>query len=387
MDLLVSTAACQKYAPALCRRALTEVLEPLGGLDWVCPGMHVVIKANLVSFLKPEAAATTHPQLLAALTELLRERGARVTVGDSPGGLYQAAFVNRVYRAAGMDVVQAAGAALNQDFSQADALFPQARAARTFHYTRYLDDADAIINFCKLKTHAMMGMSAGVKNLFGTIPGTLKPEYHFRFPDLQDFAAMLVDLNDYFRPVLTICDAVTAMEGNGPTMGTPRPVGLVLASASPHALDLACARLIGLEPDTVPTLQEAVRRGYLPSDFQGLTVTGPYLDCRPDSFALVETPGSLVFQDGSGPFGRLRGAVIRKAMCPVPPVDAALCVGCGHCAQVCPAKAITLKKGLPAFHRRSCIRCFCCQEFCPKGALSSRRPPLARLLNRVPGKS
>ena len=107
---MVSVVSCESYDPAVCRRALEDVLAPLGGLEFVTPGMTVGVKANLVSFLKPEAAATTHPALLSALTEMLLERGAKVIVGDSPGGLYTAAYVRNVYRAAGMYEVEKAGA-------------------------------------------------------------------------------------------------------------------------------------------------------------------------------------------------------------------------------------------------------------------------------------
>ena len=63
------------------------VLSPLGFSEMIKEGMTVVIKANLVSAMKPEEAATTHPVLLAALTDMLVEKGAKVIVGDSPGGL------------------------------------------------------------------------------------------------------------------------------------------------------------------------------------------------------------------------------------------------------------------------------------------------------------
>ena len=76
----VSVAACAAYTKEVCERALTEVLAPLGGLEWVRPGMRVVIKANLVAAMKPDAAATTHPTLLAALTRLLKRRGAAVVI-------------------------------------------------------------------------------------------------------------------------------------------------------------------------------------------------------------------------------------------------------------------------------------------------------------------
>ncbi|MBQ7936401.1 MAG: DUF362 domain-containing protein, partial [Clostridia bacterium] len=76
---MVSIVECKNYEPAQVRQALFELLQPLGGLNWVTPGMKVGIKANLVTFMKPEAAGTTHPALLCALVEMLKEKGAEVT--------------------------------------------------------------------------------------------------------------------------------------------------------------------------------------------------------------------------------------------------------------------------------------------------------------------
>ena len=254
--------------------------------------------------------------------------------------------------------------------------------ARTFTYTRWLDDADAIIDFCKLKSHGMMTMSAAVKNLFGTIPGTMKPEYHFRFPEERDFADMLVDLNEYFRPRLSIADAVVGMEGNGPTAGTPRPIGALLASKSPYALDLACAEVIGVTMNDVPTLRAACERGLAPADVSGLTVYGDLTALKISDFQNILSHRSLRFEGAGGGGGRLVGAALGKLLSSRPKVKKADCAGCGLCARICPAKAIQIEKKLPHIDRGKCIRCFCCQEFCPKGAMKVHRPPVARLLVR-----
>lgn len=379
----VSVVSCPSYEPAVCRRALEAVLAPIGGLGFVTPGMRIIIKANLVSAMKPDRAATTHPALLCALTEMLRERGASVVIGDSPGGLYTAAYVGAVYRVTGIDEAEACGAVLNRDFSQATASFPEAAVAHSFQYTRYLDDADAIIDFCKLKTHGMMGMSAAAKNLFGVIPGTMKPEYHFRYPDQRDFARMIVDLNEYFKPRLCIVDAVVGMDGNGPTAGDPRPIGALLAGLSPHKTDLACASLIGLSREDVPTLEAARERGLIPESADQLEIAGNLSDFTPEEFHNVGVHNGHLFTDKlPGALGLLQSKTLNFFLSARPGVRRQECVGCRKCEQICPAHAITMKKGKPSIDRSKCIRCFCCQEFCPKGAMKVRRTPVAKLLNR-----
>lgn len=379
----VSIAKCRSYELEEVRAALLRALEPLGGLDWVRPGMRVAVKTNLVTAAHPEAAATTHPAVLTALTELLAARGADVVIGDSPGGPYTAALVGHAYAAAGLQRCEAAGARLNRNFAQTEARFDAAVSARTFVYTVYLDEADAIINVCKLKSHGMMGMSAAVKNLFGAIPGTVKPEYHFRFPEQRAFANMLVDLNEYFKPRLSIADAVIGMEGNGPTRGTPRPIGCLLASRSPYRLDLACAWLIGLTADDVPTLRVAAERGLAPETAEALSVAGdaPLAALRVPDFARSNSSSDLQFRGGlPGPLGAAFGAVAKRALASVPACRTQDCTGCGRCASVCPARAITMHDGRPSIRRGVCIRCFCCQEFCPAGAMRVRRPLIARML-------
>ena len=380
----VSIVKCNDYNEQTVKTALTEVLAPLGGLDWVKSGMTIAIKANLITFMNPETAATTHPSLLCALIHMLRERGAEVIVGDSPGGLYNHAYVNRVYAATGMKQAEEAGARLNQDFSQREAQFADAEVLHDFTYTAWLDSADAIIDFCKLKTHGMMCMSSAVKNMFGTIPGTMKPEYHYRFPKHEDFANMLVDLNEYFKPRISIVDAVVGMEGNGPTAGKPRHIGALAASENPHELDLLCAKLIGLTAAQVPTLQAAVSRNLIPANVTELTVHGDWQAFCMSDFELVKQTQSLVFySDNRSALGRWGGAVMQRMMASVPKLHAAECVGCGECARVCPANAIEMVDRRPKINREKCIRCFCCQEFCPKGAMKVHRPFIANLLEHI----
>lgn len=378
----VSIVRCEEYELESCTQALLAAMEPFGGLDWVREGMRIVIKANLVEAMKPEKAGTTHPVLLTSLTKLLKEKGAHVVIGDSPGQFFNATVLNHVYAVCGLGEAEAAGAELNRNFEQKSVFFPQAKVAKSFTVTDYLENADAIISFCKLKSHGMMTMTAATKNLFGAVPGTMKPEYHFRFHNPMDFADMIIDLNEYFKPRLYLVDGIMGMEGNGPTAGTPRKIGAVLAAENCHKLDLVCAKLIGAEPMAVPTLKAAFDRGLCPQSAEEVEVQGEL--CPVEGFVLPPQNKSLQFENFlPGKLGVVFGKIAKKALQASPKLkEPDACIGCLRCARLCPAKAITMVKKKPKIDKKKCIRCFCCQEFCPKGALKVHRPLIARILNR-----
>lgn len=379
----VSVVPLSEYSPESARRSLATLLDSLGFLEKIKKGMTVVIKANLVSAMKPEEAATTHPVLLCALTDMLIERGAKVILGDSPGGLYNAAFVGRVYTKTGMRELVSHGASLNDDFSEKAASFPDGKVLKDFTYTAYLDKADLIINFCKLKSHGMMGVSCAAKNMFGTIPGVIKPEYHFRFPKYEDFADMIVDLDEYFHPEISIADAVVGMEGNGPTAGTPKAINCLLASHSPHNLDMVAAKILGFERSELPILDAAYKRGMTPESYEDVRIFGCVDDLILSDFERVVERRSLEFSgDGKSGIKRLFSKFAASILRTRPALKKDLCVGCGICRDICPAKAIVIKNKKAVIDKKKCIRCFCCQEFCPKSAMKVKRTAIAGLFHR-----
>lgn len=374
----VAVVRCKTYDVEAVKPALEEAVNAVNGLDFVKSGMKIIIKPNLVSFKKPDAAATTHPALLEALVEMLLARGADVTIGDSPGGPHSLPLLNRVYAATGMDRLEKLGAKLNRNMNEKTVDFPEGKVLKNFTYTEYLDEADAIIDFCKLKSHGMLGMSAAVKNLFGTIPGLKKPEVHYKFQNDAEFADMLVDLNEYFKPRLAICDAVVGMEGNGPTAGTPRQIGAIIASKSTYYADVVGAELIGMNIDGLPTLQAAYERGFAPASSKNLRVYGDIRALTVDDFKAPPVRGLSFMRKGNVLHFISKAALEHK-----PTLKKRFCVGCGECARMCPAKAIKMKNKKPHINREKCIRCFCCQEFCPRAAMVAHRPLAAKVLNKL----
>ena len=373
-----SIVACEGYDEEKTEKALREATEAIGGLDFVKPGMKIAIKPNLVSFKKPEEAATTHPLLLKALVKMLLDRGASVVIGDSPGGPHTTIVLNKVYAATGMNELEKLGAELNRNLEEKTVNLPDGKVLHRLTYTAYLDEADAIIDFCKLKAHGMMGMSAAVKNLYGTIPGLKKPEMHYQFPNEVDFAEMLIDINEFFKPRLAICDAVIGMEGNGPLNGTPRQVGAVIAANNTYDCDLIGAALIGMDINGLPTLKAAYERGLAPKSWKELKIHGNVEDFIVKDFKAPPVRGLRFMRKGT-----LMHFISSKALAQKPKLKPSLCVGCGECARMCPAKAIEIKNRKAVIDREKCIRCFCCQEFCPKAAMVVHRPFTAKLLNKL----
>ena len=60
------------------------------------------------------------------------------------------------------------------------------------------------------------------------------------------------------RRALTVVDGIVAGEGEGPLAPRDRPLGVVLASRDPVALDLAAVRLMGFDEARLPKVREAM---------------------------------------------------------------------------------------------------------------------------------
>lgn len=157
----------KSYEEAEVSAALQAAIDAAGGLDWVTPGMRVALKLNLVSAMKPEQAATVHPAVVCALVKLLTARGAHVILGDSPGGLYTAAHLQRVYDVTGPACRRGARrGSLTRIFPSALSRIRKQRRPGALRWTAYLKQADAIIDVCKLKTHGHDGHDERRQKLF-----------------------------------------------------------------------------------------------------------------------------------------------------------------------------------------------------------------------------
>ena len=118
----------------------------------------------------------------------------------------------------------------------------------------------------------------------------MKAEYHLNRSNITDFANALIDICLLVKPAFTVVDAVECMEGNGPTGGNPRHVGLIAASDDPFTLDIAMAGVINIAPKDIPVCAESVKRGLCPSNAGDIEfIGGRLLDFAVRDFAVPKT--------------------------------------------------------------------------------------------------
>ena len=371
MSEKVCVLGCREYKAELLDEVMEKHFALLGLDDILNSGMKVLIKPNLVMRRRPGEATTTHPEFVAALVRALRKRGAAVTIAESPGGPYTRAMLRMIYETTGMEAVsKSTGASLNYDTGYRGVFSKEGKVCRSFHIIKPVLDADLVISAAKLKTHAMMNFSGAVKNLFGSVPGLMKPEFHYRYQDAAMFGEMIVDLCETIKPAVSFLDGIVGMEGDGPTGGSPRFAGVTLSSRNPHALDLLAAEIAGFKAEEVPTLKAAVNRGLCPGSPEQLDVAGDdYKRFILKNFKKPRSKG-LDFVEKLPPFLR---KPMDRLLTPRPAIRESTCAGCGKCAESCPEKAISVRNGKASIDSSRCIRCFCCHEMCPIKSIDIRR--------------
>jgi uncharacterized protein (DUF362 family)/Pyruvate/2-oxoacid:ferredoxin oxidoreductase delta subunit len=332
------------------------------------PRSRVLIKPNLLAPASPEKAIVTHPLIVKAVAEYVREKGAFAQVSDSPAmGTFE-----RLMRDSGMEKALQGLPVACRPFRESAAV----DIGPPFNTVEIASDAvqaDVVINLPKLKTHTQMLLTLGVKNVFGCIVGMRKPEWHFRTGiDHDRFAELLVRICSAVKPAITVLDGILAMEGQGPGKGgSPRQLGVVIAGNDAVAVDAVVCRMLGIREDELPTNRIAAKMGLMPGqieiDGKLPVVMGMKL---PEMTPLVFGP--------EGMHGFMRRHLVQR-----PVGNAALCRHCGECWRYCPAKAIAPEmKGL-RFDYDKCIRCYCCIEVCPYGALSAKETPLGKVARRL----
>jgi uncharacterized protein (DUF362 family)/predicted small lipoprotein YifL len=240
-------------------KAMTyAALAALGGIErFVKSGDDVIVKPNIcVDYRTFEYAATTNPEVVAALVELCLGAGARrVRVMDSPfGGGAKSAYA----RSGIADAVAAAGGEMEimNPAKFRDTKFPDGRDIRTWPVYQEVLAADVVIDVPIAKHHNLARLTLGGKNLMGVIQN--RSGIH------ANLGQRIADLVSLVRPQLTVVDAVRTLMNHGPTGGNLDDVRLantVIASHDIVAADAYAATLFDLTGKDIAYVKAAADMG------------------------------------------------------------------------------------------------------------------------------
>lgn len=254
----VSLIRAESYELKELRSRIEYLLEPLGGMGSIVkPGDRVLLKPNLLTGSRPTKECITRPEIVYCVAQLVKEAGGKPFLGDSPAfgsakGVAKANGYLPLCEELDLPIVEFKGqryATENQNFQHLR-LSKEALAA------------DVVINLPKVKSHVQLTMTLGVKNLFGCVPGKMKAWWHMKAgKDADRFGEMIVETAKAIAPNLTIIDGIIGHEGNGPSGGEPRQLGVLGASTDVFALDRAAIEILNVDPLTVPTLAAQFKQG------------------------------------------------------------------------------------------------------------------------------
>jgi len=253
-DPTVTLTRCNDYSQLKISEAIEKLFTLLGGLDkFVRRGDTVLLKPNFIAPKSRHHATQTDPAIIIETARLLKDFGARPFVADSPAWTDTYACIKALK-------LEEPLRKLSVPVKQLDR--PQkcriGADKTSIGISSIALDADVIINLPKFKSHQQLVTTFAVKNMFGCVSGKQKALWHFRKGKKADnFCQLLIEIYKFLNPVLTIIDAVIAMDGPGPINGRARPLGWIIGGTDPIACETICAGLVGIEPENLPIIKTA----------------------------------------------------------------------------------------------------------------------------------
>ena len=381
MKCTVSLIPCSDYERKKVYNAVEKALSLIKA-DEICKaGYKVLLKINLLSAVSPEKAVTTHPEVVGALISYFRGRGCKVWVGDAcstgdMGGELKKRIDPFSITGIREAVEREGGIIKNFNVEGYEKVKVKNLPLEEIYFAKPVLEADIVVSVPKMKTHELTYITGAVKNFFGCIPARDRNILH-REGDTLRFSRYVYEVFKVSVPHLSVMDGIVAMEGEGPSRGNPRKVGIILASRNAHALDTVAASIMNFPPQNIPTLK--IAREMREIDFQKIEVAGGSIR----DFIVPDFEKPSTYRSA---WKRRMIKVLAPLGVPFldtyPSVKKETCEKCGLCEKRCPVNAIILNP-YPVVDYKKCIRCFTCIEICPTGAFQPLKTRFTRLLQKI----
>jgi uncharacterized protein (DUF362 family)/NAD-dependent dihydropyrimidine dehydrogenase PreA subunit len=375
----VSIVKIEDYHSEEIYQAIQQSLFLLGGLEnFLKPKSKVFVKINHISPPSPaEKGLVTHPAFTKEVLRFLKESGHRVTVGDDIQSKEEDGFFISNYRQVCQELEIPLINLKEKGFREVEC---QGQLLRKTYLSRVCLEADYIINLPKLKTHSFTIYTGAVKNMYGIIPYGLRLKYHRQYIKNEDFSQMLLDILSCAPPCMNIMDGIIAMEGEGPSAGNLRKLGVILASSDAVALDAVATKIAGFNPLDIYTTYHAHTRGLGTGRIEDIEVVGEK----------IHNIKAKNFKHSAIALGLFRRklpsflyAYFQEKLVLIPEIKKEKCTACLECINICPMEVIKLHEDIAVIDKKNCIHCMCCHEVCRDNAIKLKRKLAGRVVQGV----
>jgi uncharacterized protein (DUF362 family) len=220
--------------------AVRRVVDLAGGLQ-IKAGMKVIIKPNICNSKNPQGMVLTDFAIIEAVIKMVREKGCEPLVVESDNIADRAD--TRVRESGLLTRLEEWRVSFLNLSTDECTSYPV--AGTEIMIPKTMISADYILNLAKMKTCAHTTVTLGIKNLYGCFQEAKKSRLHKKLDEVLPFLAKTIKTD------MTIVDGLTCMEGNGPVVGNPRRMGILIASSDVVAVDSFCIRLMGFKPEEI----------------------------------------------------------------------------------------------------------------------------------------
>jgi uncharacterized protein (DUF362 family)/ferredoxin len=351
----------------------------------------ILIKPNLNSNMNALTGNTTDLRIVVGVVEYLKDAGFRnITIGEGTSSGFHREKINIFSRLMADKIAQRYDIGL-LDFNYAPSVEVEFENGTKARIAKACVETDFFINIPKLKTHFETMMSVCLKNLIGCLTGVYEKQKAHR-----SLCKNILNLNKVIKPDLHIVDGIIAMEGTGPSSGTPRKMGQLVFTTDPFLGDLACARLADIPHTEVPCLRLAEEAGIIGRDHLAYLESFPLDDLkqalrRPKVNLLVRLVNNPKWQHylvkvrllpgiswlfSTKPIGKILNLTgLRQDVFIKDEIESKelnlmheKCKPCGICTDYCPIGELDMPRDIGKLEK-GCIHCFYCYLVCPERAI------------------
>jgi uncharacterized protein (DUF362 family) len=253
------------------RTQIREALEFVGFPDYVRADTKVFLKPNLTWKLHLPGV-TVSPAFMQALVEVMSDYTRRITIGESNGG-YHGYFAEEAFQGHGLNALASRYGVRLVNLSSVETRKVTGNVDSTELSinlpTFLLDDTDVFATVPVPKIHSNTIVSLAFKNQWGCIPDAMRLRLH------PNFGKLIVLVNQALRTHFAFFDATDILDVTGPMVGRPVSKNLVVASNHPGAGSVACCRIMGIDPWTIPHHRVALRAGMFPAPKEPIIYNTP----------------------------------------------------------------------------------------------------------------